>query len=58
MSGKNVRIQIVCFDAERPGEIHPNGLVGKDCDHGIYSKMYPISKTTQVIRSVKNVERM
>ncbi|XP_076442117.1 uncharacterized protein LOC143281072 isoform X2 [Babylonia areolata] len=50
MSGKNVCIQIVCFDAERENEIHPNGLVGRDCECGIYSKNYPISKSTQIIR--------
>ncbi|KAL8572545.1 hypothetical protein ACOMHN_040449 [Nucella lapillus] len=50
LSGKNVRIQIVCFDAERQHEIHPNGLVGKDCKYGVYDKVYPISKTTQIVR--------
>lgn len=50
MSGKNVKIQIVCFDPDKPGEIHPNGLVGRDCLDGIYIKTYPISKPTQIIR--------
>ncbi|KAK7504862.1 hypothetical protein BaRGS_00003890 [Batillaria attramentaria] len=50
MSGKNVKVQIVCFDADKPGDIHPNGLVGRDCDEGIYTKTYPISKPTQILR--------
>ncbi|XP_070180838.1 uncharacterized protein [Littorina saxatilis] len=50
LSGKNVRVQIVCFDAERQNEIHPNGLVGRDCEHGVYSKVFPISKNTQIVR--------
>lgn len=50
LSGKNVKVQIVCFDAERQNEIHPNGLVGRDCDHGVYTRTFPVSKTTQIVR--------
>lgn len=50
LSGKNVKVQIVCFDAEQKDEIHPNGLVGRDCIHGVYTKTYPVSKGTQIVR--------
>ncbi|PVD25742.1 hypothetical protein C0Q70_13402 [Pomacea canaliculata] len=50
LSGKNVTIQILCFDADNPENIHPNGLVGRDCNHGIYRKTIPVSKATQIIR--------
>ncbi|GFS13649.1 hypothetical protein ElyMa_006727400 [Elysia marginata] len=49
LAEKVVRVIIICTDADNRELIHPNGLVGKDCHHGIYDKDYVVSKPTYEI---------
>ncbi|RUS79884.1 hypothetical protein EGW08_012362 [Elysia chlorotica] len=50
LAEKVVRVIIICTDADNRELIHPNGLVGKDCHHGIYDKDYVVSRSTFLIK--------
>lgn len=50
LNEKVVRVIIICTDADNRELIHPNGLVGKDCHHGIYDKDYVVSKSAYQIK--------
>ncbi|GFO45129.1 hypothetical protein PoB_007163400 [Plakobranchus ocellatus] len=50
LADKVIRVVIICTDADNRELIHPNGLVGKDCHHGIYDQEYVITKSNFVIK--------